>query len=663
MAFVVTIDGVDQTNQIDWASLNIDQALTSQVDTCSFSVKTYGTKVYVPGIGEEIVIENDGTKLFAGLIQTVNQEANSFDALITNVVCKDYTADLDRILVVDSFIDKPVGYVINTIMNLNVNKVSSILASFESTESWVVEAGTFVDETTDIRQGEGAKVLATVASAPASAYLVVTEDLTSFESGDPSTLADLITFWLKAADPATVDHVRIRLTSDAPGVYTNYFELIINSGLSTGFNFQGTAKSSFTTVGAPSLASITAVQVYVEPVAASDASVIFDDMRMISEDGFTQFNVSGDFEIAQAAFNYQQVSQCLGQLAEQGVSDWYPDYDRDIHFFSKEENTAPFTLEDDTGNFLWDTFSYKADISQLRNQIIVRGGEFLGDTLTEQLGPQADGAQTVFQLGYKYDNVSLTLNAAPQTIGIKNVDDPTLFDVMFSFQEKVIEFDTPPTGGDTIEFTGDPFYPVIAKLSDSVSIAEFGVQEFKIVDKTIDTRDGAKQRARAELEKYKTELEEGTFQTLQDGLRTGQLIDVDLVSRGINESFLITRLNITMRDPSEPLYTATLITTKLFGMIEFLLNLLRRQDKDIVINPDEVLDLIETYDEIITLDDPFTINTNLEELTEDIDVDDAFVERALNDDDIWVAGGIYHPTDLILDRNRPPRTDVGAEAT
>lgn len=663
MAFVVTIDGTDRTDQVDWKSLNINQAITSQVDTCNFFLKTYGTKTYVPSLNDEVIVENDGVKLFAGIVVSTQQTAKNYDALVTTVVCKDYAQILDRYLVVDSFENKTVGWIINTIMNLYVNVVQSIINTFESSETWTAEAGTITDDTTYFRAGDGSKKLSTSGGVAASANIGITEDLTTFETGQASTTADMITWWVRIDDPSLVSNIRLRLTSDAPGTYTNYYEYDITSGFQTGFNFFFVPKSAFTTVGAPSWAALTATQIYVNPSSATDIDTYWDDLRMVESDAFTQSNVNGAFTIDYAAFNYEQVSQVLAQLADQANFDWYVDYDKDIHFFSQEANTAPFNLSDTSGNFLWNTFQYKEDISQLRNQIIVRGGEFLGSTLTEELGPQADGAQTIFQLGYRYDNYSMTKNAVGQTIGIKNVDDPTLFNAMYDQEEKVVEFAVAPLLGDTITWTGDPFYPVVVKLRDSVSIAEFGVYESKIIDKTINTREGARQRARAELEKYKEELEEGSFATLNDGLRAGQYIEVDLTSRGIDQSFLITRLGITMNDPSEPKYTATLVTKKLFGMIEFLINLLRNQDKQIVINPDEVLDLVEAIDEIITLDDPFTININLEEITEDMDTLDAHVERALNDDDIWVAGGVYHPTDLITDRNRPPRANVGAEAT
>lgn len=77
--------------------LAIEQALTYQIDTCSFHVA--GNQ---PSEGDEVIIEDDPLgRLFAGII--VQVELVDKDLKIWAVECDDYTALLDRRLVVEAY--------------------------------------------------------------------------------------------------------------------------------------------------------------------------------------------------------------------------------------------------------------------------------------------------------------------------------------------------------------------------------------------------------------------------------------------------------------------------------------------------------------------------------------------------------------------------------
>jgi hypothetical protein len=95
------IAGVDRVGDLEKGSLRIEQALTYQIDTCSFSIK--GEQ---PAEGEEVIVEDDELgRLFAGIIVKVELGRTFPDKSIKvwNVDCDDYTAFLDRRLVVESY--------------------------------------------------------------------------------------------------------------------------------------------------------------------------------------------------------------------------------------------------------------------------------------------------------------------------------------------------------------------------------------------------------------------------------------------------------------------------------------------------------------------------------------------------------------------------------
>lgn len=115
--------------------------------------------------------------------------------------------------------------------------------------------------------------------------------------------------------------------------------------------------------------------------------------------GFTTTNVVAPITVNKVVFNYQTVSKALTKLADTlGNYDWYVDYNKDINFFAKGTRVAPFNLDDTTGNHKWNSLEVKENTSQLRNKIIIRGGDTLGTAFTDYI--IADGIQNTFFVGY-----------------------------------------------------------------------------------------------------------------------------------------------------------------------------------------------------------------------------------------------------------------------
>ena len=94
------IAGIERWPDLEKNSMEIEQALTYAVDTCSFAVK--GDP---PAEGEEVIVEQDGTRYFAGIIVKVELARTFVDKSIKvwKVDCDDYTALLDRRLVVETY--------------------------------------------------------------------------------------------------------------------------------------------------------------------------------------------------------------------------------------------------------------------------------------------------------------------------------------------------------------------------------------------------------------------------------------------------------------------------------------------------------------------------------------------------------------------------------
>lgn len=343
---------------------------------------------------------------------------------------------------------------------------------------------------------------------------------------------------------------------------------------------------------------------------------------------FTVTNVDGTQVVKFIAFNYEQPSKCIQQLAQLFEYDWYVDADKDIHFFSKTNNPAPFNLTDTSANYIYKSLKIRNDIKNLRNSVIVRGGQYQGSTVTEK--QEADGQRTTFQFAYQYANIVVKKATITQTVGIDFITDPLTVDCLYNFNEKSIKFPIAPANGTLIEVSGNPYIPVIVKVRDTVSVAENGEYQFKIIDKSINSKEGARDRAKAELKAWANTINEGSFATQTVGLDTGQLINIQSTIRGIDTDYVISRITSKLHTPTEFIHECTLVTSKTFGMIEFLQKLLMEKDKEIEIGENEVSDEVESVEETINIGESVVASLVHNPQAEAISIGESTTVQALN---------------------------------
>jgi hypothetical protein len=332
------------------------------------------------------------------------------------------------------------------------------------------------------------------------------------------------------------------------------------------------------------LASKLANQRYTDMLAGN----IIKDLIDTYAPGFTYTNVADGPTIPTIFFDRVPVTEAIQKIAERTNYAWYVDENKDVHFFTPASVSAPFSLTDTNGNYVWDSLRLDSDTSQVRNRVVVRGGlEVSETTRTEQFTASTVAAErSIYRLGYKHDSLTaVKVNGVDQTVGVEFLDDDAAYEVMWSFQEKYIRFTSghTPASGDTIEITGYPLFPIIVQVSDNDSIASFangsfdGIFEYLIKDDAIKSRDEAIARASAELEAYSSSIVEAEFETYTSGLHSGQTINIQSDVRGINADYVIQSVTATPRTDSQVVYSVTLATLKTIGIIEVLQRLLRNR--------------------------------------------------------------------------------------
>jgi hypothetical protein len=338
------------------------------------------------------------------------------------------------------------------------------------------------------------------------------------------------------------------------------------------------------------------------------AEDIIDDIISTFTTGFTTTNVVANVVVPKIIFNYLTVSQCLQKLVETiGNVDWYVDYDKDIHFFFNANIATYATLTDTSQNFVFQSLEVRDETHQIRNEIIIRGGEIESvSTRTETF--DGDGTKVLFKLGSKFSSLpTVTVSAVSKTVGIDFLDDDTSYQCMWNFNEKYIRFtagNTPAAGTNNISITGTPLYPLILRKQNNTSIALYGVYQYLIVDKTIKDIDTASQRADAEILKYALPLRRAKFTTYTDGFKVGQNITINSTIRNINQSYKIESINARLRTPTDLVYDVNLINSDDIGINDILTKLLIRNISDqIEIGSDEVVQRYQGFSESIAITD------------------------------------------------------------
>ena len=367
-------------------------------------------------------------------------------------------------------------------------------------------------------------------------------------------------------------------------------------------------------------------------------NAIIEDIVSRYAPSFTTNNVDAEIPVKSILFNRISVTDALVKLAKMSNYSFYVDYDNDVHFFDKNTEPAPFNITDTSANYIYDTLTVRDDVSQLRNRVYIEGGNVEDEPRTEYLS--GNGNRVTFALSNKFSAIYddehnqilfATVNGVNKTIGVEFLDKEEDFDAFWDYNQKHIRFkDAPPSGTKNIAVTGIPIHPIIVQAEDPDSIAAHGVYEFAKTDTSIQTRDEARDFAVKELEAYAQKISEGSFETTQAGLRSGQVITVNSTLRGINESFLIQRVSFRMLNQDTGYYMVELATLRTITIIDFLIDQIRQGQRVIEETGDEILKKYKRNSETIAIADAVTASTSHNPQAETLVIAETFTPQPLN---------------------------------
>lgn len=327
---------------------------------------------------------------------------------------------------------------------------------------------------------------------------------------------------------------------------------------------------------------------------------------------FTLTNTDDGPTITQISFNYLSGDTMLDNLAKAAGYRWYVDYDKDIHFFLQEDLSSVMTVNDSSTN--WTDLVITPDVTQLRNRVYVRGGIYYSDPYTQKI--VADGQAEEFLLAYtpKYEDFTVTVSATSRSVGLDNIDEEDDYDFMLNREEKALKMgnsawaqaNTPIADTTVLTLVYNYEIPVLIVQEDTDSIESMqsiegssGVYEHVIIDENITSISAARERASAELADYANPITRGQFKTHDAaGIKSGDLITINLTRRGLNADYIIQTVSISVIDPDTLVYNIN-FSGRLYGLVDVLLALFKR-DTQIVLGKDEVLDAFNGYTDALS---------------------------------------------------------------
>lgn len=256
-------------------------------------------------------------------------------------------------------------------------------------------------------------------------------------------------------------------------------------------------------------------------------------------------------------FNRATLREVIDILSRESGLDWYVDYNKNLRYFTKETNLAPFGLSDSPDNsttYPYGSLSYERDFTSPINRVTVIGGYYLSDDNDFELPGNAQ--TTELWLPYRmtapdgetqilvWENIGTdgAPNWSALGVGIDNID--TLggaIDVLHNQEEKLLKFGTaPPLLKRAIKVHAKYDVKVLVRVTSQESYSTYGRWfDGKVVNQDINSRGWAKLEGKAVLAQNAFVRESGNLKITQDGLQSGMLISIVNALRGLDGDYLI----------------------------------------------------------------------------------------------------------------------------
>lgn len=620
MAYSIMINSVDRTGDVLTGSISVQDQINDKSNTCSFDLIDLSGNG-IPATDQQLTITlADTTILFGGyIVSTDLTDRKSAGVVVVRVSCVDYVRKFDSNLVHKTYENMTDAAIIadvvatyclgfgitttNVISDATIDQISfNYIQPSQVMRRLCDLTGNnwYIDYSRDIHYfpTTTATTPFDISSNPIS---IVQESMLATPSGTLQSVAtyDSVNKWVDLTQTTDSTYGALQYSSSLPFSFTTEAEvqavrggggdaIYMYWGASTTPSIWTTATGGYTVVLYEWLNTVlltyngTTIASIAAPSDLDDSS--WRTLTVVVSKGTSNTNIkiylNRDTGSPTALIDYNDTNRTLGgalygiAARNGGVSN--------NHRVRRLTFTTTYTDYSD--------LKISKDATQIKNRIYVRGGTKLSDPTTYSV--KGDGVARQFPLPDKPHDVSITVNGVGKTLGIKNVH-LTGYDWYLNFQEKYLEQDAGGavlTTTDTIVMTYKYDIPILIAQDNTASIEASGVKEFAIFDKSITTNQAARDRATAELTDYANSIIEGSFTTHTDGFSSGQYININLTTYGVNANYIVQNVTARSLGGGVYVYSVSIASAKTMGIVRFLVELLEANKNLIELDNNEVID-------------------------------------------------------------------------
>jgi len=342
----------------------------------------------------------------------------------------------------------------------------------------------------------------------------------------------------------------------------------------------------------------------------SDQDIIddlFTDYMPVDWDGTTY--VEKIKTHSKIRFNRMTLLEVIDELASLAGADWYVDYDKQLHFFTSEDNPAPFSLSDspdESSSYPYYDLKIAEDHSGIVNRVEVIGGDYLSEDTTIYLqgtgqdnrvimpfrmrGPEAGGGIQVS----RNDGSEVSPNWTTLTVKVGYIDSlGGTSEVLHYYQEQVLEQQNNwPDLKNAVRVFGRLEIPLRARVSSQASYDALGLNQWfdaVIVDEDITDKNTARLKGKAKLAEYALARETISCYTRKPGLQSGMILTVSSTHDDVSDDYLIRSVKVLVDTNGRAVYNLSLGVYDP-DLIDIMLDLVRRSRAKPIWRDDEVLD-------------------------------------------------------------------------
>lgn len=313
-------------------------------------------------------------------------------------------------------------------------------------------------------------------------------------------------------------------------------------------------------------------------------------------------------------FNRMSLREIVDQLADIANADWYIDYHKRLHFFSVEENSAPFELSDSpdlSTSYPFNGLTVSVDGTQVINRVEVVGGMYLSDDntfylagtgqdnrITLPLKAHAPDGETSI-LVWRNDGTEAVPSWTSLTVKAGYIDQlGGTSEVLHYFQEKVLEQQNNwPNLPNAVKVEAKYEVPLRARVRSEESYNHYGrwfdevVSDTNILDKAT-----ARLVGKGILAKNAMATTALSLSTYQPGIRSGETLTINSTKHGVADDYLVQRV-VTRVGVNGQSVCDIEAGTYDPDLVDMMVKIARDVKKRPVWNEDEVLDeFLETVE-------------------------------------------------------------------